>query len=440
MDSLALLFIIYAEDNGVKIPSRLKSGIANALVESYRKEEDLGTSAAYTAYILNKAGKDVSFMVDPLLTKEDALGLTGYSYLVITLMEMGRDRDAKKIWQKVKNFVRLGTRTVDINETYERRWYFDSEIRQIATLSWAGLMMDEDSEILQRYLNTLEQRFNGATWRSRTDYLWSVIAMKAFVDEDSIDSINLKTKVLLNNQEVGNKAMKSFDDSTLDLNFPIFDAPLADLPKGQLYPLRIEKEGTGNIYYAAQIEYALPSEISLPRDEGISVFLQYETLEGEQVEPDQIETGTTYRIKVVISSNRRRSYLSLDVPVPSGIEIIDPSFATTSSYKPEGGVNDETWTRETSYGDEYEFSGEGYGYYDHYFGDFWWYWKNEPDQEIYDNHLTYSWETFYEGKRELTFLVRATSAGIYPTPPAQATLLFEPEVFGRTGGSLFVIQ
>jgi alpha-2-macroglobulin len=284
----------------------------------------------------------------------------------------------------------------------------------------------------------LEQRFNGATWRNRTDYLWSIAALKKFVDMDDIASIDLKTTITLDNRELASETLQSYD-ANLEIDLPIFESPLADLPREKLIPLRIDKSGTGNLYYSAQIEYALPSEAALPRDEGICVFLQYETLEGENVEPDQIETGETYRVRTVVSSSRRRSYMTLDVAIPSGMEIVDSSFATTSSYRPEGGTESESWTRETAYGDEYTFTGEGTGYLDT-FGSFWWYWKNEPDQKIFDNHLTYEWETFYEGKRELTFLVRATSPGIYPTPPAQASLLYEPEVFGRTGGALFVIR
>ena len=58
----------------------------------------------------------------------------------------------------------------------------------------------------------------------------------------------------------------------------------------------------------------------------------------------------------------------------------------------------------------------------------------------YDNEMVYQWEYFYRGERRVSFLFKATTPGIYPTPPTQASLLLEPEVFGRTGGKLFVIQ
>jgi len=54
--------------------------------------------------------------------------------------------------------------------------------------------------------------------------------------------------------------------------------------------------------------------------------------------------------------------------------------------------------------------------------------------------MVYRWTDFYAGTRELTFLVRVTTPGVYPTPPASASLEFEPEVFGRSEGRLFVIK
>jgi hypothetical protein len=54
--------------------------------------------------------------------------------------------------------------------------------------------------------------------------------------------------------------------------------------------------------------------------------------------------------------------------------------------------------------------------------------------------MTYMWEDFYAGQRDVSFLIRTTSPGVFPTPPTQAFLEFEPEVFGRSEGRLFVIR
>ncbi len=444
LDTLALYCAHRGRVNGLAVPQGLSKGLSASLAQSYREsmeKEGLSPAAlAYGTYILQQTGTDITPFLPTLLESKDSLGLTGYAYTVLVLLEDGQKRQARDLWQRARNLIRLDTRTIDINETYETRWYFDSEIRQIASLAWASLVIGDDPEIRQRFTTTLEQRLSASTWKSRTDQLWTLVAMKAYADHDRIENLDMTASFSLDGEPQGSKEITGLQDSRWEKSYPLFEPPLGEKPRGELLPLKMKKEGRGNLYYNSTLKYALPSEMALPRDEGISVFVQYETLDGETVDAKELQAGTTYRVRLSVSTSRRRSYLTLDVPLPSGMEIVDPSFATTGSYANEGGSDSEVWTRETSYGDTAAFSAEGAGSFDWRYGSFWWYWRNEPDLEVYDNHLTYYWDTFYEGKRELTFLARATSPGVYPTPPAEASLMYQPEVFGRNGGRLFVIR
>ncbi|MCK5250488.1 MAG: hypothetical protein KAJ98_11020, partial [Spirochaetaceae bacterium] len=187
----------------------------------------------------------------------------------------------------------------------------------------------------------------------------------------------------------------------------------------------------------ATLSYALPTETALPRDEGIEIFSQVETLDGEILDEGNLPLGETLRMRVTLSTLSRRSFLKLVVPVPSGTEIVDPSFSTTGSYGDAGGTGGESWTRETVYGDTATFVAEGYATFGPGAWSFWFY---RPIQKVYDNTVTYTWEDFYPGQREITFLIRTTTPGVYPTPPISASLEFEPEVFGRGGGRLAVIR
>jgi len=44
------------------------------------------------------------------------------------------------------------------------------------------------------------------------------------------------------------------------------------------------------------------------------------------------------------------------------------------------------------------------------------------------------------GMHEVSFLFRATTPGVYPTPPVQGELMYQPEVFGRTAGVTYQIK
>ena len=55
-------------------------------------------------------------------------------------------------------------------------------------------------------------------------------------------------------------------------------------------------------------------------------------------------------------------------------------------------------------------------------------------QRIYDNEVRLFYDSFYRGKREFSFLFRTTTPGVFTVPPTTAELMYEEEVFGRTGG------
>ncbi len=116
---------------------------------------------------------------------------------------------------------------------------------------------------------------------------------------------------------------------------------------------------------------------------------------------------------------------------------MDASFITTGTYLDKGGTNARTWTRETIYGDEFNFTGEGNVYLteDGLFFSF-----QRPVRKILDNEVVYYFNDFYNGKNEIDFLFRTTIPGVYPTPPAYAACMYEEEVFGRSAGSLYVIK
>jgi uncharacterized protein YfaS (alpha-2-macroglobulin family) len=55
---------------------------------------------------------------------------------------------------------------------------------------------------------------------------------------------------------------------------------------------------------------------------------------------------------------------------------------------------------------------------------------------VYDAEVRFFFDRFPRGRETVYFLVRATTPGSFHTPPATAELMYEPEVFGRSGGRL----
>lgn len=402
--------------------------------------EDTRLSLYFRTWALALLAEEGRFFPSPaaaFTAEEDALGLTGYSYLALTRLAAGETAEARTHWERMKNFLTPGTRSVDLIETYEATDYFDSEVEQLALILKVAVKMGESDDFIRRLAESLGRRIQTERWMRYGDYETAAIALAEVFKGEGGTATEFTAAALIAGEEVFSAPFSGVSEKPAAKELPFAEPPLSSLEQDRPYVLRFEKRGEGSLYYTSTIEYALPSEIVQPRDEGLSVYTRLETLDGEEVAPADLVLGQTYRCTAHITSSRDRTYLSLSVPIPSGAEILDATFATTAGYADQGGVNSEEWTRETVYGDKATFLAEGTIDFDY---DGWWIHYYRPDMLIYDNSMNYEWEYFYRGERKVSFLFKTTTPGIYPTPPAQGRLLFEPEVFGRTGGDLFVIR
>jgi len=402
------------------------------------RDNDTSFLAVWNAQVLAENAKLTPSELDWLRDAGDKLGVAGYNLLARAYAAMGRTQTATKLYQRSKNFITIGTQSIDIVDTHERDSYFSNNIVELATFLRSAALLGEDRELQLRIAGTLDDRRNARRFQSYFDDFWVVNALLPLIAEAPA-SREVRLGVSLDGKTLIDRVLSG--GNTLREGFPLEAEPLSTFEKNRPLMLKLEsRESTsesGDLYYAATLRYALPVETALPRDEGIEVFSQIETLGGKVLDVTALPLGETLRMRVSISTLSRRSYLKLIVPIPSGAEIVDPSFVTTGSYGDQGGTMSETWTRETVLGDSLQAVAEGYVTFA---PDQWYFWFYRPIQSIYDNAITYTWEDFYPGQRDVSFLIRTTTPGIYPTPPVNASLIFEPEVFGRGPGKLAVIQ
>ena len=367
---------------------------------------------AYGLYVRSLWGDHVLSEALGLLKKGDSLGISGYALTGLALGKSGNLSGAARALETCKKFIRLGTRSVDITDTYETSGMYNSRAEQLSLLVMLNSMAGKDKELNLRLINSLIQIQQSGRWRTTAENNWAVQAFAA--------AENLKeTKKPALSVQVTIKGEKLLSARFSDMNAPPseqtsrFTSPLLSrLPRDKQLPLTFSAAGSGSLNYTAALTYALPSELIYPRDEGIEVFSQITDLQGDPVQSSALDAGKTYRVIGTVSSSRDRSYLAFRIPVPSGMEILDTSFVTTAR----------SYTRET------EFEGEPY------------YWYDLPGEKILDNEVRYFWDFFPKGRQEVEFLIRASGKGIFPTPPATAECMYEPEVFGRGEGRLVVIQ
>lgn len=429
-------FLEYAAARGYELDAAPDLGKLLVYLGDRKKKMDEADPYyhAYNNMALAAGGKADRAYLAKTEDYEDKLGLGGYGLLTQAYLAAGDKQAASRVFKRSKNFVMMGTQTIDLKDTYEVANYWTSEVAEMAILLKNAQEMGEDRGLIQRIAGSLNK--SERHWQGPNDDLWTLLGFIPLLDAEGPAKGTAQVAV-----DAAGSGLAKLDltpqqaqaKTTLEFN----EKPLADLKRDQLLPFKLAKSGDTPVYYTMIMRYALPNETAFARDEGIEVNQRYETMDGAAVGEKELKLGETYRVRVDVSTTKRRQRLELLVPIPNGLEIIDPTFVTSGKFQDKGGNQSENINRETVYGDTIDVESEGYATWNDW--DWEWYWFR-PDSFALDNAMVYRWRDFYAGTRTVTFLVRVTTPGIYPTPPANASLEFEPEVFGRSEGKLFVIK
>lgn len=409
--SIRVAHLLYlAEERGYRLPENLS---IEKLLRYLENPPSYVTRSnylmLYSLYVRSLHGRQVLGEAARFFAKGDEIGISGYGFLGLIYMRHGQENQAKQCLARIKQFVRPGTRSIDLTETYEEDTFWDSQVEQLALMLMLYNRIDPDSDMVTRITNTLMDRQKGGVWKNTADTNWAIQAFVSLLEAEGGGRPDFSAEVSINGETLVETTISSVSD-IYNRELSLSGGELSGFERDTMYPLTFSKQGAGTLFYTASLRYAIPSEITFPRDEGIGVVYEITTLEGEKVEGNNLTVGETYRMKAVVSSHRRRSYLALRVPVPSGAEILDTSFVTTPRYG-EYRNTDVDWSRYVPYG-----------------------------SQIYDNEVQYYWDEFPQGRQEVSYLFRTTSGGVYPTPPVTAECMYEPEIFGRTEGRIFIIK
>jgi hypothetical protein len=264
-------------------------------------------------------------------------------------------------------------------------------------------------------------------WENTSNAGWALQAFSEIVTKGGEANANFTASVKLGNSEIANRGFKGFSRAPFARQVPAKDlTSIAGkeqgqaVPGGKLLPLTFGLKGSGTLYYTAELRYSIPAAGVEPRDEGIGIATEILDDKGVAVAGTDLGLGKVYTMKVVFYSSRDRSFLALRAPIPSGAEPIDGSLLTSQIVKPVQSRQAE----DTGEGDtDYEGDNGDMGY----------------TTRIYDNEVRYFFDQVSRGKHEVNFLFRTTTPGVFPTPPVRAELMYQPEVFGRTAGTVYRI-
>lgn len=420
-------FLYYAKQNGFNIPNKLKTDRLIDFIKNYDYEKYYEIYCKiYSYYVLSLFGENVVANAKATLDKEkDKVGISGYCMLGIAFLNNKQKDLANECFKKLKNLIKVGTQTIDLIHPYEEWYYFNSQVSDLALLLMFYQRISDDSDMITRITNTLMNRQKSGYWENTYTTEWVIESFYNLFSKEKGMETNFITKITIDGSEIFNTKFKGFSQNSV-IKYFTFDNELKDFKRNTLLPLNIKKEGKGNLYYSITIRYSLPVEVIKARDEGFSILTEIFDMNNKPVKDNELRLGETYKMRVIVSTSKKRNFVALRCPIPSGCEIIDSSFVTSSIIKEK---------EDKDNGDNSNYYSEG-DYYD----DYEMYYEVGPVQKNYDNEVQYFFDEFYNSREEVEFIFRVTSPGIYPTPPVYVECMYEEEVFGRDNGKLWIVK
>ncbi|MDR2053078.1 MAG: alpha-2-macroglobulin [Treponema sp.] len=404
-----------ARAKGYAVPPSLDASAALTFIAASEKARSLLSQdpflEGYALWVRAMYGDQAGSGITGFIKKGDELGIAGFAFAGLAALELGQKQAALAARDRIRNFIRPGARTVDLADTYERQgnfWGYDTDRYALALMLYHALNPDDD--MTGRLAASLVERQRRGIWSNTSSSFWAVLAFGRIADGEAASKPGLSASVSLGPAALLAGEFPSYGGVPLSRTFPFAAPPLDGLERDALLPLHIERNGTGQLFYTANLRYGIPAELAFPRDEGFSVFAETLDADNNPVKDGRLTAGRTYTRRVVVSSSRSRTFMVLRVPVPSGTEIIDAALVTSPTVPLAEDHDGDLRFRDAP-----------------------------PVRFVLDDEVRFHWDYFSSGRQEVRFRFRAVMPGIYPTPPAQAECMYEEEVFGRSAGELIRI-
>ncbi|HET6452512.1 MAG TPA: hypothetical protein VFI08_14440, partial [Spirochaetia bacterium] len=419
-----------ARDKGIRIPDEINQAAMLSYLDANYDKPWVGTYLqAYALYVLTRYGKDESERADAMAKRGDDIGVFGYGFVGLAYDAMGNARAAQAVLTRLKNFVRVGTRTVTLVGTVNDWMWYGGNLQAKALLLMLYARVAPDSQLVLGLANDLLAANSTGYWENTSNAGWILQAFSEIVTKGHETNADFTASVKLGTSELAKNRFRGFSRNPFRKQVTAADLAAAvarergrSAPTGTMLPLTLGLTGTGTLYYTAELRTAMLASAAEPRDEGIGIATEIRDDTGTVVSATDLGLGKVYTMKVVFYSSKDRSYVALRAPIPSGAEPIDGSLLTSQIVKPPAAPDQGSGdTGDSGDGSDQGYTGDygEFGYTTH----------------IYDDEVRFYFDQLDRGRHEVSFLFRTTTPGLFPTPPVTAECMYQPEVFGRTGGT-----
>jgi uncharacterized protein YfaS (alpha-2-macroglobulin family) len=362
---------------------------------------ELGASA-FAHYALAAVGRADPGGLARLFDQRAQLPLFGRAFLARALHLAGRDDLAKTVAAELAAGVPGGSGPVLVREgERELDWYWSSDARSTALVLQALLEVTPEQPAVARLADGLLAARAQGRWQSTQENLHALLALSALAKARA-RAADVAVTVSLDGKTRAHKKLRGAAVERIRL-------PLGATGGGG--PLVIESAGAQPLYYSARIRVERPLG-SKAVENGIEVVRAY--LDPSTDLPvGKIKVGQTLKVRLTVRAAAQQAHVAVVDRLPAGFEPVITRFRRSYSGE-EGGPRRGFWWRATQTA-----------------------WQN---QELRDDRAQVFADVLSAGESQHEYLVRATTAGTFESPPAVAEAMYRPQVNGRSSTGSVVIE
>jgi uncharacterized protein YfaS (alpha-2-macroglobulin family) len=392
------------------------------------KRETHALPEPFTLYVLAEGNYEWPTGADETLFEaRHQLDVTGRAYLALALgLKDPADPRVATLLEDLRADVAITARgahwestSADANSEY---WVTSTRATSVALDALARFAPDDP--LIPQVTRWLMIARTADRWETTQETAWAVIALTDVMLATGELQADYAWGAAVNAEPRGEGQV-----TPENLREPVeYTIPVSELLREWPNAVEISRgEGSGTLYYSANLAIYKPVEQLEAESRGITVERQYcavagtlNTLAwdenfGNCTPVNSARPGDLVEVRLTLTLPRVRNYLIVEDFYPAGMEPVDPTLNTEIQE----GVELETRRINT--------------------GNVWW-WPTFDHEELRDERAVFYARWLTAGTYQVRYFLRAAIPGEYRVLPATANEMYFPDVQGRSAGELFTID
>jgi len=322
--------------------------------------------------------------------------------------------------RRLTNALRVaGNRThVEEIDSDALAWLWNTNIRASAIVLDGLVRRGDDPALVPGLVRGLLLARRNGRWSNTQENANALAALVEYYKKFEAETPNMTATVALGGQPVGTARFRGRSSAAQSVRLAMPDL-LRRVAAGAGEDLAISRAGAGRLYYTARLQY-VPGAPPPPTDQGIRLERRYERVveNGSSPASTTFNAGDLVRVTLTLTLPKERRYVAVTDAMAAGFEAVDSWFATTAT---------DLARDATSQSSDNSFDAQ---------------WRRGGFEHVekFDDRVAIFATRLSEGRHEFSYVVRATTAGVFTAGGAWAEEMYAPEVNGRSAATILTIR